>query len=352
MKATFNAVLSLPLACYLSGFVRADSDSHNGPVDANTYDYIVVGGGVSGLVVAGCLTEDRRPVMGGGSVVNGMGYIRGGKIDYDAWEELGNTGWGWQGLLPCFSKSTTFTPPYLEAIRQWNITFDPSVHGHGPLHTHIPSFHLVSWCRLAAMLAAGQGRTGLPQLLQVSGIGSRDVLREAAIPVKRDTPAVGANLQDHATTMMSFDLANPSLLNPSAIFTNATYNATVWAEYLANKTGPIAAAGATTVILFSRPQLSTAADAAAVVRRLLAQTALTTNQLLLWPSLGHLSGTCAMMPGNLGGCVGPDLKVYGVDGLSVVDASMMPLTVSGALQATVYAVAEKVADLIKARSGH
>lgn len=57
-----------------------------------------------------------------------------------------------------------------------------------------------------------------------------------------------------------------------------------------------------------------------------------------------------MMPRELGGCVGSDLLVYGTRGLSVVDASVMPLIPGAHLQATVYAVAEKAADLIKARA--
>jgi choline dehydrogenase-like flavoprotein len=59
-------------------------------------------------------------------------------------------------------------------------------------------------------------------------------------------------------------------------------------------------------------------------------------------SIGHESGTCAMMPLELGGVVGPDLKVHGVQGLRVVDASIIPLIPSTNLCATVYAVAEKV----------
>ena len=39
-------------------------------------------------------------VVGGGTVINGMFFDRGAAADYDAWEELGNPGWGWKSLLP------------------------------------------------------------------------------------------------------------------------------------------------------------------------------------------------------------------------------------------------------------
>lgn len=74
--------------------------------------------------------------------------------------------------------------------------------------------------------------------------------------------------------------------------------------------------------------------------------ALTTKRGLL-PSIAHPTGTCAMMPERFGGVVGSDLKVYGVEGLRIVDASIMPLQIPGGLQATLYGVAEKAADLIK-----
>ena len=68
------------------------------------------------------------------------------------------------------------------------------------------------------------------------------------------------------------------------------------------------------------------------------------------PSTYHASGTTAMLPKKLGGVVGNDLMVYGVGKLSVVDAGIIPLIPSTHLSATVYAVAEKAADLIKARA--
>ncbi|KAM7223034.1 pyranose dehydrogenase 3 [Rhypophila decipiens] len=627
----FRVGQSLALICGTSHVVAASQQARGAEtgnsLDGRTYDYVIVGGGTSGLVVANRLTEDRRTtvlviergdfdnkpeaivpwygnlldvsvidfvpsapnpklgnavssvavasVVGGGTVVNGMGYIRGSKADYDAWEELGNLGWGWRGLYPYFRKGTTFDPPTPAAVSQWNITWLPEAFGHGPLHLKIPSFqypdiatfwralrnqpgvaaprganvgngpgaywtpstidgrtetratarsayydpvyaqrpnlHLVTgqtateilfrptsqgdltakgirivsradnqtrnvYAKKEVILAAGAVMT--PHLLQVSGIGPASVLGAANITVKKDLAGVGANYQDHATTMTRYSLSNQSFPNPDTIFLNATYNATVWAEYLSNKTGPIAGASATTLLLLSLPQLlnNSFSAATSLSSRLLAQPAsqylpdiysskpsllagfkaqrailarnfktndlslvahallgngffpgpllkplsrgtlylnpsdphsppiiqfntlmnpidgeniasmvrhgrrffaspefaplgeitelvpgsqyqtdkeildvLTGNADYLWPSLAHPSGTCAMMPLRLGGVVGPDLRVHGVKRLSVVDASVMPLVPGGALQATVYAVAEKAADLIKAR---
>lgn len=64
------------------------------------------------------------------------------------------------------------------------------------------------------------------------------------------------------------------------------------------------------------------------------------------PTFGHLAGTCAMEERSLGGVVSPQLLVHGVQRLRVVDASMMPLVSTTHLQATVYAVAEKVCPFI------
>lgn len=65
------------------------------------------------------------------------------------------------------------------------------------------------------------------------------------------------------------------------------------------------------------------------------------------PHNAHPCGTAAMMPRDLGGIVDTALRVYGVDGLRVVDASVLPLIPAANLQATTYAVAEKAADLNK-----
>ncbi|KAI9780602.1 MAG: hypothetical protein M1816_002798 [Peltula sp. TS41687] len=156
------------------------------------YDYIIMGGGTSGLTVADRLTEDHKTtvlvleygpldhqepgvlvpgvpmpeeysrnyqsipqaglnnrsspvysaaVVGGASVINGMFFNRGSAGDYDAWEKLGNPGWSWKDLLPYFKKSETFTPPPKELAARFPISSDLSPHGtSGPVGSSFPVY--------------------------------------------------------------------------------------------------------------------------------------------------------------------------------------------------------------------
>lgn len=49
-------------------------------------------------------TVSSGATVGGGSTVNGMAIVRGEAEDYNLWRDLGNEGWGWDGLLPYFKK--------------------------------------------------------------------------------------------------------------------------------------------------------------------------------------------------------------------------------------------------------
>ncbi|KAF2820284.1 choline dehydrogenase-like protein [Ophiobolus disseminans] len=177
----------LELTWVISASARSQLGRHAGIIDARqlseatNYDFIVAGGGIAGLTVADRLTEnpnitvlvieygpfDQREdgimipgayfpvpyfwlplmstpqaalggtsylvpcgrVVGGGSVVNAMFFHRSDAALYDAWEELGATGWSWKNLLPYFKKSATFTPPDAEYAKERNITWDASVRG-------------------------------------------------------------------------------------------------------------------------------------------------------------------------------------------------------------------------------
>ena len=51
------------------------------------------------------LLYPRGKVLGGSSSINGMIYMRGQAADYDGWRQMGLTGWGWNDVLPYFLKS-------------------------------------------------------------------------------------------------------------------------------------------------------------------------------------------------------------------------------------------------------
>ena len=67
----------------------------------------------------------------------------------------------------------------------------------------------------------------------------------------------------------------------------------------------------------------------------------------LWTTY-HPSCTCAMLPRESGGVVDDRLRVHGTRGLRVVDASVFPMIPMGNIQSSVYAVAERAADFVKA----
>ncbi|GKT93503.1 GMC oxidoreductase [Colletotrichum tofieldiae] len=67
-------------------------------------------------------------------------------------------------------------------------------------------------------------------------------------------------------------------------------------------------------------------------------------------TLFHPVGTCKLGAREEGGVVDTSLKVYGISGLRVVDASIMPLVPATHIMTTVYAVAEKAADIIRGKT--
>lgn len=81
-------------------------------------------------------------VVGGGSPVNGQFFDRGSRSDYDNWAKFdGNAGWDWNGILPYFKKSVTFTPPTKE-MQDFGITYDVEAAwgGNTPIFASYPPY--------------------------------------------------------------------------------------------------------------------------------------------------------------------------------------------------------------------
>lgn len=77
----------------------------------------------------------RGKVLGGSSSINGMIYVRGQSHDYDNWAQSGNKGWSYQDVLPYFKKTECF-----EGITEQ--TADPDIRGGGgPLHVQYVREH-------------------------------------------------------------------------------------------------------------------------------------------------------------------------------------------------------------------
>ncbi|WP_374382444.1 GMC family oxidoreductase [Dongia sp.] len=103
----------------------------------------------------------RGRVLGGSSSINGLIVIRGQHEDYERWQQMGNTGWGWSDVLPYFRKLET-NPPFAD---------DP-LHGKdGPLHvTPIAKPHPI----IEAVIDAA-GKLGVPRTRDFNGAAQEGV---------------------------------------------------------------------------------------------------------------------------------------------------------------------------------
>ncbi len=450
----------------------------------------------------------RGKMLGGSSSVNAMVYTRGHKWDYDHWASLGNDGWGWNDVLPIFKRT--------QRQERGESTF----HGtHGGLNVaDLQYSHPVSnaWVKAAAeagfplsddfntdvqegvglyqvtqkggercgvsrgflrpvmerenltvlteslvhkILFDGKRATGVlanvqgymqtieagevilcggainsPQVLQLSGVGSKSELDKHGIALVHDLPGVGQNLQDHPDALVVHKSRRPDTLNlsPLALLSSG---AAGMLEFFYRRTGQltsnVAEAGGfiksrdeesipdlqlhltaakldnhglnlafalgygySTHVCILRPKargsvtLANADPTAAPlidpnllgheddmegmvrgikqIRKIGAQSALndwrgdeifpgkdvqSDEQIRQFlrakcDNIYHPVGTCKMGKDDMA-VVAPDsMKVHGLEGLRVVDASIMPTLIGGNTNAPTVMIADKAADMI------
>jgi choline dehydrogenase len=189
------------------------------------HDYIIIGGGSAGSVMAARLSEDpgvsvllleaggsdRHPffhlpagfakmtkgigswgwhtvpqkhmdgmvirytqarVIGGGSTINAQIYTRGNALDYDEWRQMGCDGWGYDDVLPYFRKAEN------------NDTFDDAFHGKGgPLGVSKPAAPLP----ICEAWFAAAGQMGIPRNHDMAG-ASQDGVGYYQLTQRRSGP--------------------------------------------------------------------------------------------------------------------------------------------------------------------
>ncbi|HWK67348.1 MAG TPA: GMC family oxidoreductase N-terminal domain-containing protein [Rhizobiaceae bacterium] len=267
----------------------------------------------------------RGRVIGGSSAINGLIYIRGNRRDFDEWANLGNTGWGYDDVLPYFRKAenqergensyhgvggpldvadirmrhplydafiqsavaaghkrnddfngaeqegagayqmtvgrwrrSSTSIGYLEPARKRpNLKIETSafvnrILFHGTEATGVEyvrgSEVLTVKARREVILAAGAINS--PQILQLSGVGPTELLKQFDIPVVANLPGVGRNLQDHLTSRIVYRCV-PGMITVNEVFHSWPRKLLEGAKYLLTRKGLLMMAGGP-VGLFAR----------------------------------------------------------------------------------------------------
>ncbi|MEM7237244.1 MAG: GMC family oxidoreductase N-terminal domain-containing protein, partial [Pseudomonadota bacterium] len=254
----------------------------------------------------------RGKVLGGSSAINGLVYMRGQHQDYDHWRQLGNVGWGWDDVLPYFKRAEDAEsgddafrgrggPLKVSDIRDRREICDAfiasaeaagvprnddfngaeqegagyfqttsagglrcsSAVGYlkparsrqnlkivtGALATGLEmdegrvsgvryireGRHEVARCEGEVVLSGGAINS--PQLLQLSGLGPGELLHSLGIPVRRELPGVGRDLQDHLQIRSLYRLNKPMSVNDDT--NNLLRRIRAGFQFALQRTGPL-----------------------------------------------------------------------------------------------------------------
>jgi choline dehydrogenase len=236
--------------------------------------------------------------LGGSSSINGLIHIVGQPQDYDGWAALGNSGWGWNDVLPYFQRSQMsvsdigekheLMEAIIRAANQLGIPtttdFNGGVQdgvGYYQLFTNRgwrsssataylrpaqrrANLHIETDAHATQILFRGKRATGVryrksgaehqvdagcevivsagalqsPQLLQLSGVGPRELLARHGIVVVHELPGVGENLQDHLQLRLMYRCTRAITTNDD--LSSLWRRFAIAAKWLVKRSGPLA----------------------------------------------------------------------------------------------------------------
>ncbi|TFK43894.1 4-nitrobenzyl alcohol dehydrogenase-like protein [Crucibulum laeve] len=218
------------------------------------------------------------------------------------------------------------------------------------------------------ILAAGAFQT--PQVLELSGIGDTALLAKHGVSTVIDLPSVGQNYREQF--LLPFFSPTRARMTPEPGKNYTSFGCAVVHPYargsihikssdplappeinLSVFDNPVDLAIMVAAVKYTRKLVATEVFKPVVAQEVVPGPSVQTDEEIeeyVRNAVGttfHPVGTAAMLPRELGGVVDAQLKVYGTRNVRVVDASIIPVQISAHPLATVYAVAEKAADIIK-----
>ncbi|HUP59142.1 MAG TPA: GMC oxidoreductase [Thermoanaerobaculia bacterium] len=213
----------------------------------------------------------RAKALGGCTLHNAMVYVRGAQADYDTWETMGCTGWGWKEVLPYFERaegafgiwtapSNAFIDSLFRAANDQGIPFNPDYNGDAgqfgsanfrftidpatglrqtsysvylgaePTRVQtvaglvvsilfngttavgvrvIPADGTAPEAYYGGTIVLSAGTIGSPHILLLSGIGPAAQLQQFDIPVLLDQPQIGQHLHDDLFGTVTYSSPGP-----------------------------------------------------------------------------------------------------------------------------------------------